>query len=57
MPTFFNSPHIANLPILGLPPLAKNCKFLRCASPQVANPHILWLIRKSQIRKFPQNTT
>ncbi len=37
-------------------PLSQIRKFLICASPQIANPHILCVIRKSKIRKFLQDT-
>jgi hypothetical protein len=50
---FFKS---ANSQILGHILLLQIRKFFRCASPQTANPQILWLIRKSQICKFLQST-
>ncbi len=31
-------------------------KFLKYSSPQIANPQMFWLIRKSQIRKYLQKT-
>jgi hypothetical protein len=36
----FESPQIANPQILGFIPQLQNCKFLRCASPQIGNPPI-----------------
>jgi hypothetical protein len=41
--TFFKSPQIANLQILGLIPLSQISKILMCVSPQIANPQIFMI--------------
>jgi hypothetical protein len=50
---FYKSLQIENLQILGLILLSQIRKFLRCASPQIANPRIFMI--NPQIRKFLQN--
>jgi hypothetical protein len=42
----FFCPQILNPQNLGLIPLSKICKFLRCASPKIANLHIFMIYQK-----------
>jgi hypothetical protein len=44
----FESLQFTKQHICGLIPLSQICTFLRYASPEIANPHFLGLIRKTQ---------
>ena len=48
MQIFYKSLQFAKQHICGLIPLSQICTFLRYASPEIANPHFLGLIRKTQ---------
>jgi hypothetical protein len=53
--TFFTSPQIANLQVLGFIPQSQIYKFLGYASSQIANPQICIIILKIENPKFLQS--
>jgi hypothetical protein len=55
--SFVKSPQIGNWQIFGHIRLSQIRKFVRCASPQIANPQVLWLIKPANFNKIWYSNT